>query len=77
LKYPILVSAPATRTITIVLGTFAYCVAAVPAARFLPQPFSPVATVTGAMLLALTCVVWLIFFIQHISQAIESRLPFL
>jgi uncharacterized membrane protein len=27
--------------------------------------------VTGAMLLALTCVAWLIFFIQHISQAIS------
>jgi uncharacterized membrane protein len=55
----------------IFLGTFAYCVAALPAARFFPQPFAPVATVTGAMLLALTCVAWLIFFIQHISQAIS------
>ena len=58
-------------TLGIFLGTFAYCVAALPAARFLPQPFAPVATVTGAMLLALTCVAWLIFFIQHISQAIS------
>ena len=58
-------------TLGIFLGTFAYCVAALPAARFLPQPFAPVATVTGAMLLALTCVGWLIFFIQHISQAIS------
>ena len=58
-------------TLGIFLGTFAYCVAALPAARFLPQPFSPVATVTGAMLLALTCVAWLIFFIQHISQSIS------
>jgi uncharacterized membrane protein len=58
-------------TLGIFLGTFAYCVAALPAARFHPQPFAPVATVTGAMLLALTCVAWLIFFIQHISQAIS------
>jgi uncharacterized membrane protein len=58
-------------TLGIFLGTFAYCVAALPAARFYPQPFAPVATVTGAMLLALTCVAWLIFFIQHISQAIS------
>jgi uncharacterized membrane protein len=58
-------------TLGIFLGTFAYCVAALPAARFLPQPFAPVATVTGAMLLAMTCVGWLIFFIQHISQSIS------
>ena len=58
-------------TLGIFLGTFAYCMAALPAARFLPQPFAPVATVTGAMLLALICVAWLIFFIHHISQAIS------
>ena len=58
-------------TLGIFLGTFAYCVAALPAAHSLPQPFAPVATVTGAMLLALVCVAWLIFFIQHISQAIS------
>jgi len=58
-------------TLGIFLGTFAYCVAALPAAHSLPQPFAPVATVTGAMALALVCVAWLIFFIQHISQAIS------
>jgi len=58
-------------TLGIFLGTFAYCVAALPAARALPHPFAPVATVTGAMLLALACVAGLIFFIQHISQAIS------
>ncbi len=58
-------------TLGIFLGTFAYCMAALPAARSLPHPFAPVATVTCAMLLAVTCVVWLIFFIHHISQAIS------
>jgi uncharacterized membrane protein len=58
-------------TLGIFLGTFAYCVAALPAAHVLPKPFAPVATVTGAMLLALICVAGLIFFIQHISQAIS------
>ena len=58
-------------TLGIFLGTFAYCVAALPAARALPHAFAPVATVFGAMLLALTCVAWLIFFIHHISQAIS------
>ncbi len=58
-------------TLGIFLGTFSYCMAALPAARSLPQPFAPVATVLGAMLLALACVAWLLFFIHHISQAIS------
>jgi uncharacterized membrane protein len=58
-------------TLGIFLGTFSYCMAALPAARLLPRPFAPVATVMGAMLLALACVAWLLFFIHHISQAIS------
>jgi uncharacterized membrane protein len=58
-------------TLGIFLGTFLYCMAALPAPRSLPQPFAPVATVLGAMLLALACVAWLLFFIHHISQAIN------
>ena len=59
------------QTLGIFLGTFAYCVSALPAAHSVPQPFAPVATVVGAMLLALACVAWLLFFIHHISQAIS------
>ncbi len=50
------------RTTQWTLGVFAcrplllYCIAALPAARALPHPFVPVATVTGAMVLALVCV---------------------
>ncbi len=58
-------------TLGIFLGTFCYCVAALPAARSMPHPFAPVATVAGAMLLSLVCVGWLLFFIHHISQAIS------
>jgi len=58
-------------TLGIFLGTFSYCMAALPAARALPHPFVPVATVTGAMVLALICVGWLIYFINHISQSIS------
>jgi uncharacterized membrane protein len=58
-------------TLGVFLGTFSYCMAALPAARALPHPFVPVATVTGAMVLALVCVGWLIFFINHISQSIS------
>jgi uncharacterized membrane protein len=59
------------QTLGIFLGTFSYCVAALPAARSVPTPFAPVLTVMGAMLLALACVAWLLFFIHHISQAIS------
>jgi uncharacterized membrane protein len=40
-------------TLGVFLGTFLYCMAALPAARSLPQPFAPVASVTGALVLAL------------------------
>ena len=53
------------------LGTFAYCIAALPAARTLPNPFVPVVAVTGAMVLVLFCVGWLIYFINHISKSIN------
>jgi len=58
-------------TLGMFLGTFCYCMAALPAARSRPTPFSPVATVLGAMLLALACVALLLFFIHHISRAIS------
>ena len=58
-------------TLGIFLGTFCYCTAALPAARTYPHPFAPVATTLGAMVLALMCVGWLLFFIHHISHAIS------
>ena len=58
-------------TLGVFLGTFSYCMAALPAARTLPRAFVPVATVTGAMVLALVCVGGLIYFINHISQSIS------
>jgi uncharacterized membrane protein len=58
-------------TLGVFLGTFCYCMGALPAARSLPHPFAPALTVLGAMLLALACVAWLLYFIHHISQAIS------
>lgn len=58
-------------TLGVFLGTFSYCMAALPAARSSPYPFSPVATVFGAMILAFVCVCLLLVFIHHISQAIS------
>jgi uncharacterized membrane protein len=58
-------------TLGIFLGTFCYCMAALPAARSVPHPSAPIATVLGAMVLAVACVGWLLFFIHHISHAIS------
>ena len=58
-------------TLGVFLGTFLYCMAALPAARSLPHPFAPVATVTGALMLALASVMGLIYFIHHISRAVS------
>jgi len=58
-------------TLGVFLGTFSYCMAALPAARSQPYPFAPVVTLLGAMLLALLCVGWLVFFINHISQSVS------
>jgi len=58
-------------TLGIFLGTFCYCMAAIPAAHSLPHPVSPWLSVLGAMALALVCVAWLLFFIHHISHAIS------
>jgi len=58
-------------TLGVFLGTFSYCMAALPAVRSAPRVFVPVATVVGAMALAPICVGWLIYFIHHISVAIS------
>jgi uncharacterized membrane protein len=58
-------------TLGVFLGTFSYCIGALPAARSTPRPFAPVVTVMGAMALALICVGLLIYFIHHISHAIS------
>ena len=58
-------------TLGIFLGTFSYCIAAMPAARSTPKPFVPTLTVLGAMALTPICVGWLIYFIHHISNAIS------
>jgi len=58
-------------TLGVLLGTFSYCIAVLPAVRSLPFVFVPVVSVTLAMALALLAVAWLIFFIHHISQAIS------
>lgn len=62
-------------TLAVFLGTFAYCLAVLrtvrePAATELTE-FVPRIAVTGAMLMALAAVGWLVWFIHHITQAIR------
>ena len=49
------------QTLGIFLGTFLYCLAALPFAHMLPHPAEPVLTVLGGMLLSVLCVAWLLF----------------
>src|SRR5271168_2765242 len=58
-------------TLGVFLGTFSYCMAALPSIRSAPRPFVPALTLLIAMTLALVCVGWLIFFINHISRSIS------
>ena len=58
-------------TLGIFLGTFLYCMAALPAAHALPAPFAPVVTLMVAIVLVIICVALLLFFIHHISRAIS------
>jgi len=55
-------------TLGMFLGTFSYCIAVLPAALEKPVP---VLAVLGSMALATVCIGWLIYFIQHISNAIS------
>jgi uncharacterized membrane protein len=58
-------------TLGVLLGTFSYCIAVLPAVHSPPYAFVPVVSVSVAMGLAVVSVAWLIFFIHHISQAIS------
>jgi uncharacterized membrane protein len=59
------------QTLGLFLGTFLYCLAALPSAHTQESPVVPILAIMGAMFLALACVIWLIFFIYHISQSIS------
>ena len=58
-------------TLGFFLGTFLYCLAALAATKTGQHPFSPALTVLFAMLMALVCVASLLFFINHISKAVN------
>ena len=56
-------------TLGIFLGTFSYCIAALPAARSLPVPFAPVVTVVGSGLRWLVDLLYPSHFERHQRQS--------
>ncbi len=58
-------------TLGFFLGTFLFCLAGLASIKTGPVPFSPAATVLFAIFLALVCVAWLLYFISHISKAVN------
>jgi uncharacterized membrane protein len=59
-------------TLGVFIGTFAYCLLILPAIRSKPEPFVPSIAVLGAMVLAVVCLVCLLFFIHHIGLSIQA-----
>jgi uncharacterized membrane protein len=58
-------------TLGLFLGTFSFCLCAMPSVKMDVARFVPVLTVQAAMGLALLAVVWLVFFIHHIAHSIS------
>ena len=58
-------------TLGVFLGTFSYCMAALPAARALPHPFRPGCDRDRGYGAGSRLCGWLIYFINHISQSIS------
>jgi uncharacterized membrane protein len=58
-------------TLGFFLGTFLFCLAGLASIKTNPKQFSPTVTVLFAMFLALVCVAWLLYFINHISRAVN------
>lgn len=63
----------AQNTLGLFIGTFVYCVLVLRAVHGDPQPFVPGVAVGGAVLLALSSLAGLVWFIHHIVSAIQAN----
>jgi uncharacterized membrane protein len=61
------------RILGLFIGTFTYCLLVLRATHTVPEPFVPTTSVFGALLLALTCLGSLLYFVHHIAQAIQAN----
>ncbi|MGP0062779.1 MAG: DUF2254 domain-containing protein [Isosphaeraceae bacterium] len=59
-------------TLGVFIGTFTYCLLTLPAVRSQPRPFVPSIAVIVAIILAIACLVCLLFFIHHIAASIQA-----
>jgi uncharacterized membrane protein len=55
------------------IGTFTYCLLVLRSTHSVPEPFVPTMSVFGALLLALSCLGSLLFFVHHMAQAIQAN----
>lgn len=64
---------PTQHTLGVFVGTFLYCLVVLGTVRDEPAPFVPGISVGVAMLLAAGDLVWLVYFIHHISHGIHAN----
>lgn len=58
-------------TLSVFIGTFAYCLILLPSVHGPPHPVVPTLSITLALFLAAACLFYLIYFIHHIAVAIQ------
>jgi uncharacterized membrane protein len=61
------------RVLGLFIGTFTYCLLVLRAARSEPTPFVPSVSVLLALLFALVCLGSLLFFVHHMTQAMQAN----
>ena len=59
-------------TLGVFVGTFTYCLLTLPAVRSQPKPFVPSIAIVVAIVLAVTCLACLLYFIHHIASSIQA-----
>lgn len=61
------------RTLGLFIGTFTYCLLVLRSTHSVPEPFVPTVSVFGALVLALSCLGSLLFFVHHMAKAMQAN----
>ena len=59
-------------TLGVFVGTFTFCLLTLPAVRSQPKPFVPSVAVIVAIMLAISCLACLLYFIHHMAVSIQA-----
>jgi len=59
-------------TLGVFVGTFTFCLLTLPAVRSQPKPFVPSVAVIVAIMLAISCLACLLYFIHHMALSIQA-----